>query len=175
FFYGLYDETNLCLTYVNAGHLPPLLFRPHSHRSNDVPVPGPSGDSGSYRPLHSEYCRILRLKSGGTVLGIFPEVQYRQECVRMLPGDILLIYSDGVSEAMNSQEEEYGEQRLSDLIAGNLHRDAADLRDLVLSRLSDHVGQSPQHDDLTLVVVKVEEAKTSTAAAGVRSATDAEL
>ena len=90
----------------------------------------------------------------------------------MLPGDVLLIYSDGVSEAMNSQEEEYGEQRLSDLVSENLHRDAADLRDLVLSRLSDHVGQAPQHDDLTLVVVKVEEARTSAAAAGVRSATD---
>lgn len=172
FFYGLYDDANLCLTYVNAGHLPPLLFRPHSHRSNEVPVPPPSGDSGSYRPLHSANCRILRLKTGGTVLGIFPEVQYRQECVRMLPGDVLLIYSDGVSEAMNSQEEEYGEQRLSDLVAENLHRDAADLRDLVLSRLSDHVGQVPQHDDLTLVVIKVEEATASTVTSSVQSASD---
>jgi len=99
FFYGLYEDNKRKLTYVNAGHLPPMLFR-QSERQFQPPAPD-------------------RLGSGGMVVGMFEEAVYRKDVVEMRPGDLLLLYSDGISEAMNEADEEFGEDRLAHLVAAN--------------------------------------------------------
>jgi sigma-B regulation protein RsbU (phosphoserine phosphatase) len=100
-------------------------------------------------------CSMIRLETGGTVIGFFPDTPYQQETVHLFPGDTLLIYSDGVSEAMNAHEEEFGEERLAALVASNKELPAVALRDLILEKISDFVGEASQYDDLTLVIAKV--------------------
>jgi len=129
FFYSLFDQEDLTLTYVNAGHLPPVI-------------------------LHSSGTET-RLRTGGMVIGIFPDVQYQQETVRLQPGDIFASFSDGVTEAMNPQEEEYGEERLCRLISENRDLTADELRELIVARTNEFVAGAPQHDDFTLVIAKV--------------------
>jgi sigma-B regulation protein RsbU (phosphoserine phosphatase) len=156
FFYSLYDDVHRTLTYVNAGHNPPLLFREGTPGSRQYPGTSQGGtapDAVAIRPIGC--CDMIRLETGGTVIGFFPEAPYQQETVHMFPGDILLIYSDGVSEAMNSHEEEFGEERLAALVASNKELSAVALRDLILENIADFVGEAPQHDDLTLVTAKV--------------------
>lgn len=149
FFYALYNQAESSLTYVNAGHLPPLLFRP-------VPTNGgkPHAESGPFTPFTFDSCQVMRLKTGGTVVGIFPDSEYRRETIRVQPGDVLVVYTDGVTEAMNPRDEEFGENRFAGLIASNLHLTANEIKDVILSRLGEFVADAPQHDDLTLVLCK---------------------
>ena len=128
-FYGFYDDLSRLLVYVNAGHIPPILYR----------------KDGS----------VHRLKTGGMVVGMMPDRTYRQETVQLQPGDILLIFSDGITEAMNEKEEEFGEERLLDLISDVANLPAASFSDAILDRIATYVGPAPQHDDSTLVVIKV--------------------
>lgn len=128
FFYAVYDERQQCLHYVNAGHLPPMLFR----------------SSGE----------VIRLKTGGMVLGMFPDATYQKDQVQMQKGDVLLIYTDGVSEAMNVREEEFGEERLMELVRPNLGKRATEISDVILAGVEEFVQTAPQHDDITLVIVR---------------------
>lgn len=141
FFYGLYDDHARSLTYVNAGHNPPMLFRPHPAVA---PEDGANGRA-----------EILRLEASGTVIGLLPNASYEQINVGLRPGDVLLIYTDGISEAMNSRDEEFGEDRLQLLISANLQLSAVELQTLVLREIERFVAGAPQHDDMTLVVAKV--------------------
>jgi sigma-B regulation protein RsbU (phosphoserine phosphatase) len=156
FFYGLYDDVNRNLTYVNAGHNPPMLFRNSSSGTRQYPAVvqgGTAPDTVAMQRVGD--CSMIRLETGGTVIGFFPDAPYQQETVHMFPGDTLLIYSDGVSEAMNAHEEEFGEERLAVLVASNKELSAVALRDLILEKISDFVGEASQYDDLTLVIAKV--------------------
>jgi sigma-B regulation protein RsbU (phosphoserine phosphatase) len=128
FFYGVFDSDRRTLNYVNAGHLPPMLFR--------------------------ETGEVLRLKTGGMVLGMLPDAKYMKEEIQLKKGDVLVIYSDGVSEAMNIRSEEFGEERLKELIAPNLQKSATEIKDLILAGIEEFVAHAEQHDDLTLVVAR---------------------
>jgi sigma-B regulation protein RsbU (phosphoserine phosphatase) len=156
FFYGLYDEARGALTYVNAGHNPPMLFRPNRFASDQRFPSGPVDETSRAlaRPRPGS-CETIRLETGGTVVGLFADAAYQHETVSMRPNDVLLIFTDGISEAMNVDEEEFGEARLAALVADNMHLSAAALRDRILSEITDFVGEAPQHDDMTLVVVKI--------------------
>ena len=133
FFYAYYDDTERSLTYVNAGHNPPFLFKQKD----------------------KEHYDIIRLSTGGMVLGVIPETVYEQECVLLEKGDLFLIFTDGITEAMNLQEEEYGEDHLADLIISHAHLSAEQLRDLILSEIEKFTGSVPQHDDQTLIIAKI--------------------
>jgi len=126
FFFGIVDPEGNC-TYVNAGHNPPFLL------SRD----------GSMKELIS----------GGMVLGIFADAQYETGTVKMQPGDHLLLFTDGVTEALNSDEEEFGLGRLVDFLQSNAKSTTTD----ILSRLQDAVlsfsADTPQHDDITMMVL----------------------
>lgn len=128
FCYCTIDAPGGKLTYANAGHCQPLLVR----------------SSGETVPLDQ----------GGPPLGIFPGRNYATGEARLEPGDRLVLYTDGLSEAMTSEEEEFGTQRLMELGKRNVARSAPDLLETIMKAVGDFSGNN-FHDDLTLVVVAV--------------------
>jgi serine phosphatase RsbU (regulator of sigma subunit) len=122
------DPSTGDLKYINAGHNPPLIGRMSGH--------------------------IEQLSSGGFPLGILPSAEFEVGETQLQPGESLVIYSDGVSEANNIKEEEFGMERLMDVVKRNLPSSAAGLRDKVESALSAFTQTAPANDDITLVIVK---------------------
>jgi phosphoserine phosphatase RsbU/P len=116
------------LRYINAGHNPPLIGRTDG--------------------------AVEQLASGGFPLGIMPLAEYEIGETRLNAGEALVIYSDGVSEAANLKGEEFGMERLSQVIRKNLAASASGLRDKVESSLSSFTQTAPAGDDITLVIVK---------------------
>ena len=116
------------LAFLNAGHNPPLIV--HSAGTME------------------------QLAAGGLPLGIMPDADYRQGLTKLHPGDVLVIYSDGVSEAQSPSGEEFGATRLYDVVARNLDASAAGIRDRIESALTKFSQGTPAADDITLVIVK---------------------
>jgi sigma-B regulation protein RsbU (phosphoserine phosphatase) len=131
FFYGQYDPADGTFDYVNAGHNPPMLFHD-------------AGENGT----------VSRLEPGGTVIGLLESVHYQQGSVRLVPGDVLIFFTDGISEAMNLDDEEWGEDRLIDAIRGCRRSSAHQLLECIFDAATKFAGTAPQHDDMTLVVVR---------------------
>jgi sigma-B regulation protein RsbU (phosphoserine phosphatase) len=127
-FYGIIDSSKNELSYCNAGHNNPFYF---SHDNKLTP-----------------------LDIGGLIVGIMPSVPYEEETIPFNPGDLLVIFSDGVTEAMNNAEEELGEQRLADLITKNRNETPKNLIDIIIKSVRDFSGGQEQSDDITLVIVK---------------------
>lgn len=130
-FWCYHDPTAHSLSYVNAGHCPPLLVRRN-------------GDG----------MEILSLQEGGPVLGILPEARYEQAKVDVSDGDTLVMYSDGLVEAANSQDEEYGEGRLREVLASIVKTGAGEVRQSILKSLAAFSGTEGLRDDLTIVVAQ---------------------
>jgi sigma-B regulation protein RsbU (phosphoserine phosphatase) len=129
FFYAEYDPVLKRLTYVNAGHNAPMLFR--------------DGE-------------VMRLDAGGMVLGCIPSAAYVEQTVELAPGDRIVAFTDGISEALNESEEEWGEPRLVATVAAEPPAlPAKDLIDRILAAVDGFVAGTPQFDDLTLVVLRV--------------------
>lgn len=156
-FYAVYDEASRALTYANAGHEPPLLFRARPAPDTSLAggkaagrAPAPSGgDSEQSQPI------CLRLASCTPPLGILPTLPVVQESIQLGLGDWLLIFSDGITEAFNEKGEEFGRERLLEVVACSSERSAREMRDAILEKVSSHSGGRPQSDDLTLVVAHV--------------------
>jgi sigma-B regulation protein RsbU (phosphoserine phosphatase) len=127
FFFGLFDEPSCTLTYTNAGHLSPLLFR------------------------NSE---IVPLDSNGTVVGAFPWAKYDESCLTMQPGDLLVCYTDGITEPENAFGEMFGEERLIELVQKYLHREDHELIELILEAVRSWTGSPELHDDMTLLLAR---------------------
>jgi predicted permease len=141
FFYAQLDERSRVLRYVNAGHNPPYLVRlPHPSVADSTTSPAPE---------------IRELSVGGTVIGLFPEMAYQEGSVRLQAGDVLVAFTDGVTEALNAAEEEFGEERLKAVLRGLLHLPAAEISARLTQELRTWIKDAPQHDDLTFVVMKV--------------------
>ncbi|MCW5958533.1 MAG: SpoIIE family protein phosphatase [Pyrinomonadaceae bacterium] len=122
------DPLTGSVKYINAGHNPPLLGRA----------------DGS----------VVQLESGGFPLGIIPQAEYEVGETSLSSGESLVIYSDGVTEANNLAEEEFGLDRLIDVVGKNINASASGLRDKVESSLSSFTQTAPANDDITLVIVK---------------------
>lgn len=131
FFYAQFDQATRQLAYVNAGHNPPLFL--------------PAGGAGV----------PVQLSSGGTVVGIFEDCAYEQETVQMRPGDVLLAYTDGLSEALSPRGEEFGEARVVEALGEAAQLSVDSIRDEVMRRVREWCADAPQHDDLTFIVLKV--------------------
>ena len=129
-FYGVLDEKERKLTYVNAGHNPPIIFR---------------GNSG----------KTEELESTGVAIGIMDDAAYSQAEVGLSPGDIVLLYTDGVTEAINENEEMFEVERLMDTITGAPSGPASEIMENVIRAVFAFSGKTPQYDDITLMVVKV--------------------
>jgi sigma-B regulation protein RsbU (phosphoserine phosphatase) len=98
---------------------------------------------------------VIRLQPGGMVVGMFEDVHYQKDALALHSDDTLVIYSDGITEAINPAEEEYGEERLIDLVRDNQQANAEQLRDLIFADVTQFAGEAPQSDDMTVVIVKV--------------------
>jgi predicted permease len=131
FFYAQIDGRTRQLRYVNAGHNPPCLLRCAADQS------------------------IEELPAGGTVIGLFPQSSYEEAAVELQPGDVLLAFTDGVPEAQNPGEEEFGEEKLKDLLRSTSHLPVDQMASAIASELKSWIDDAPQFDDLTFVLVKV--------------------
>jgi len=131
-FYAQYDPATRRLSYVNAGHCPPILLRSTAN-----------------------HAAVERLdQAGGTVVGLLPECAYEQAEVSLCPGDLLVIYTDGFSEAMNPNLEEWGEERLIHAIASCAGLPAKDAISKIMQAADAFASGAPQSDDMTLVILR---------------------
>jgi sigma-B regulation protein RsbU (phosphoserine phosphatase) len=127
-FYGVFDEATRALRYVNAGHNPPMVLR--RDRS------------------------VRRLESGGPPVGMFPNWTYKEGAVRLDPGDLVLAFTDGVTEAVNPAGDEWGEEGLLRAVA---EHDAQSADEMVegIFRSMDEFSLGRQSDDATVMVLRV--------------------
>jgi phosphoserine phosphatase RsbU/P len=127
FFFAVYDDRTRQLSYTNAGHLPPLLFR------------------GG---------KVDQLRTGGTVVGLFPSATYEVGEIRLEPNDLLLSYTDGITEPENSFGEEFGESRLLGVVTGMLNATPEALATEIYRSVNDWTGSPELQDDMTLLVAR---------------------
>jgi phosphoserine phosphatase RsbU/P len=125
--YGVIDARTGIFNFTNAGHLPLLLLR-----------------SGA----------VELLKPCDPVLGVFPEATFTRTSLQLKAGDILLLYTDGLTEAPSPDGEEFGIDRVSELLMSHPDLKAVELRDVLLRELREFTGAHP-HDDLTLIIIRV--------------------
>jgi len=157
FFYAQYDEKTGLLTYVNAGHNPPMLVRAsRSAKAHGVGLAGAGarlglGDLRDQQGLAD----VTLLTKGGPIIGAFNNCLYEQETIQMESGDLLVAYTDGVTEARNADDQEFGEANLQQIIDSAVHAPAHQLAERIVEGVREWCGDVPPHDDLTLVVMRV--------------------
>jgi sigma-B regulation protein RsbU (phosphoserine phosphatase) len=127
FFFALFDVESRTLTYTNAGHLSPLLIR---------------GD------------QVLPLDSNGTVVGAFPFSKYNESCLAMQEGDLLVCYTDGITEPENAYGEMFGEERLIDLVKRHAKEDDKDIVRMILEAVRTWTGTTELFDDMTILLAR---------------------
>jgi sigma-B regulation protein RsbU (phosphoserine phosphatase) len=128
FFYGVLNTQNLSFEYTNAGHNYPILCR--------------NGE------------KQMMLKEGGVIIGVMEGALYDTKRIRLRKGDSLVLYTDGITEALNSHDEEFGEHRLLRATERAAHLSAQEILDFILEEVIDFTNGFLQSDDLTLVVLK---------------------
>ncbi len=131
FFYAEYEPERGLLSYVNAGHNPPVIVR----------------------RCKSE-CHLFRLDVGGPPVGLLPNACYEQASEVMAPGDLLVLFTDGISESMNGRDEEWGEERLIELAKDCDGLSAREATTGIMSAAQTFAAGAPQHDDMTVVVLR---------------------
>jgi hypothetical protein len=127
-FLAEYDSVRRTLNYINAGHNNPILRRANG--------------------------QIERLDVGGLPYGIMPEAKYESATITLAPGDWLILFTDGLIEAENSRQEEYGEARLFGAIEAAKSTEPAEMLKRLMAELDLFVGNTPQHDDVTCMLLK---------------------
>jgi sigma-B regulation protein RsbU (phosphoserine phosphatase) len=127
FFFAIFDQATGLLTYTNAGHLQPVLFRDGAATLLDV---------------------------NGTVVGAFPFSKYEESKLELRPGDLLVCYTDGVTEPENEYGEMFGEERLIELVAKNVDRDEAQIIEAVMERVREWTGVPELSDDMTILLAR---------------------
>ncbi|QNI31085.1 SpoIIE family protein phosphatase [Alloacidobacterium dinghuense] len=129
FFFASYDPATRKLECVNAGHNPPVLLR--------------NGET-------------IRLEADGPVVGLLPFAPYTEQTLTLEPGDLLILYTDGISEAMTKEDEEWGDERMIEAARRSLHKPANDVLDDLFAAADVFTAGAPQHDDMTLLILKLE-------------------
>jgi len=127
FFFSLYDELSGKLTYTNAGHLPPILFRKEKSQLLDV---------------------------NGTVMGAFPMSRYEESTLQMESGDLLVCYTDGITEPENAYGEMFGEERLMEVVSKNIDRDEGRIMELIMDAVRQWTGSPELQDDMTVLLAR---------------------
>jgi phosphoserine phosphatase RsbU/P len=129
FFYGLLDRETNVFQSINAGHNAPIVIRQNG--------------------------QVARLNKGGCCLGLFEQARYEVEETVLEAGDLILLYTDGVTEAANLQEEEFGETRLIKLLQDYRALPLEEISRRLYRAIEDFVGEAPQHDDLTYLIFRL--------------------
>jgi sigma-B regulation protein RsbU (phosphoserine phosphatase) len=127
FFFGLYDDTSRILTYTNAGHLSPLLVC-----------------GGEVRPLEVT----------GTVVGLFPSVHYEEEKISLCPDDLLIAYTDGITEPENAYGQEFGAERLAESVLKNQHCEPIEIVTKVMEAVRLWSAAPELPDDMTVMIAR---------------------
>jgi sigma-B regulation protein RsbU (phosphoserine phosphatase) len=167
FFLAQFDKATQGLTYVNAGHNPPMLVRdrlaPQREAAELLEAAGPPRylsniaartSVGPAVPV-AEGPAVRRLTTGGPIIGTFLNGPYEQETIHLQSGDTLVVYTDGVTEALNPAGVEFGEEKLRSIMVESLRLPARESAQNVIAKVLEWQGQAAQHDDITLIVVKV--------------------
>ena len=126
--YATYDPASGELSYANGGHNSPLI-------------------------VHADGTSHLLPLTGGIALGVVPDLEYEQNTVTLLPGDTLVLYTDGVTEAMNVDGEEFGTQRLQEVFVGPNSKNGQEASQAVFQAVSSFAGDTPQSDDITCLTL----------------------
>lgn len=127
FFLGVYDSESGALKYTNGGHLPPILVR--------------DGEA-------------TRLNVDGTVVGAFPFAQFEESSIELRKGDLLVCFTDGVSEPENAYGEMFGEDRLAELVIKNINKSDGEIVDTIIAAVEEWTGTPELQDDLTLLLAR---------------------
>ena len=106
-------------------------------------------------PFVASAANVEELATGGTIIGMFAQAAYEEALIELRSGDVTILFSDGVSEAHNPAEEEYGEERRKELLRKVSHLAVNDMAGAVMQELKKWMLDAPQHDDLTFVLMKV--------------------
>jgi len=128
-FYAILDPTTSTLTYTNAGHNRPIVRRASALAETEL------------------------LLGGGVVIGILDEVRLADATVTLAPGDVLVAYTDGLTEAFNANHEMFGDERLIQIIGAHPSASAQELLDAIMAQVHTFTGGAPQSDDITLLVM----------------------
>lgn len=129
FFFAAFDPGSRMLECVNAGHNPPVVLRGKE---------------------------AIRLEAGGPVVGLLPSAPYTEQKVQLQPGDVLVLYTDGISEAMNRSDEEWGEERMLVAAQSARGKSANTILETIFVEADRFTAGAPQHDDMTLLVLKLD-------------------
>jgi len=130
-FYAVLEPDSGRLTFVNAGHMPPVWVR---------------AADGTTRELHTP----------GMALGVLELAEFQQDVVHLAPGDAVVLYTDGITEAANASRELFGRPRLAELVSAHRHASAQELAQAIDLAVAEFVGDAPQSDDFTLLVARRE-------------------
>lgn len=129
FFWGILDENDKSLTYVNAGHNPPLLIRTNE---------------------------IIKLKKGGMILGVMQTIlPYQSETIEVKENDLIVLFTDGITEAMNKNWEEFSDERLEKIVVDNSSLSAKSLLVKIQDEINEFTSGAEQSDDITSLIIKV--------------------
>lgn len=127
-FYAVVNIPDRTLTFTNAGHNPPLLVRQNGE--------------------------CIRLEAGGSVLGAFPNAHFAEDEIRLDHGDRLLLFTDGLTEAIDESGEQFGDERLADLLRDYRHKSAEDLKEILFDAVGQFCGNTFR-DDAALMVIGI--------------------
>ena len=127
-FYAEYNPANGVLSYANGGHNPPIV-------------------------VHADGSSMVLPQTNGIALGILPDVEYEQNSVTLSPGDVLVLYTDGITEAMNAQNEEFEMERLRAVLAEAQSGDVREVNQAVFQAVQAFAGDRPQFDDMTCMTL----------------------
>ncbi len=127
FYCGVYDEQNGRLSYTNAGHLAPLLVR----RNN-----------------------VIRLESNGMAVGLFPDFPYEQSAIELQPGDLLMAFTDGITESENAAGDQFGETRLTELLIRSSEKPLDEIVQVITSAIKDWAYDLDNQDDTTILLAR---------------------
>jgi sigma-B regulation protein RsbU (phosphoserine phosphatase) len=126
-YFGLYDDSTGTLRYTNAGHLPPILVRKGA---------------------------ATRLDVNGTVMGAFPFAKYDESVIQLESGDLLVCFTDGITEPENEYDEMFGEERLVELVTKNAEREEEKIIGIILDSVRQWTGSPELQDDMTLLLAR---------------------
>jgi phosphoserine phosphatase RsbU/P len=127
FYCAVYDDDSGRLSYTNAGHLPPILVR---------------------------HGKATRLEVNGMVVGVMPDVAYGQIAIELEPGDLLAAFTDGITESENSQEEQFGDERLAQVLIENSERPLEEIMDIVTRTVREWAFDLENQDDTTMLLAR---------------------